>query len=170
MKLTRRSFIQNSTMALSSVGLSSISHSQSNIKHTNVIIILLDDSGWGDFRPFGSPAYPTPSVDRLARAGCAYRNFYVPQAICSASRAAMITGCYPGRSKVFGAHGPNEKGLDPKFATMGEVLKDNGYSTAVFGKWHLGDQPETRPGARGFDYSCGLMYSNDMCEIPSRKT
>jgi len=169
MKLTRRRFIQNSTIALSSAGLSSRSHSQNNIKHTNVIIILLDDSGWGDFRPFGSPAYPTPNVDRLAREGCAYRNFYVPQAICSASRAAMITGCYPGRSKVFGAHGPKEKGLDPKFATMGEVLKKNGYSTAVFGKWHLGDQPETRPKARGFDYSCGLMYSNDMWKYHPEK-
>lgn len=76
-----------------------------------------------------------------------------------------MTGCYPGRTKVFGAHPPRARGLDPKFATMGQVLKKNGYATGVFGKWHLGDQPDTRPPERGFDESCGLMYSNDMWEF-----
>ena len=131
----------------------------------NVVIIFLDDSGWADFSPFGIPAYPTPNVQRLADEGCCFDQFYVPQAVCSASRAALMTGCYPGRTKVFGAHPPKARGLDPKFATMGEVLKAQGYATAVFGKWHLGDQPETRPPARGFDESCGLMYSNDMWEF-----
>ncbi|MCB1129012.1 MAG: sulfatase-like hydrolase/transferase, partial [Verrucomicrobiae bacterium] len=131
----------------------------------NVVIIFLDDSGWADFSPFGIPAYPTPNVQRLADEGCCFDQFYVPQAVCSASRAALMTGCYPGRTKVFGAHPPKARGLDPKFATMGEVLKARGYATAVFGKWHLGDQPETRPPARGFDESCGLMYSNDMWEF-----
>ena len=170
MKLTRRSFIQNSTIAIASTGFSTVSRSQNSTNQINVIVILLDDSGWADFRPFGSPAYPTPNVDRLAREGCAYRNFYVPQAICSASRAAMMTGCYPGRTKVFGAHGPNAKGLDPKFSTMGEVLKHNGYTTAMFGKWHMGDQPDTRPAARGI---CLLLWSyvfKRYVEIPSRKT
>jgi arylsulfatase A len=128
----------------------------------NFVIIFLDDSGWSDFRPFGRTPYPTPNVERLARQGCQFHNFYVPQAVCSASRSALMTGCYPGRTKVFGAHPPRARGLDPKFATMGEVLKTAGYRTAVFGKWHLGDQPDTRPPARGFDESCGLMYSNDM--------
>ncbi len=130
----------------------------------NFVIIFLDDSGWADFRPFGTPDYPTPNVERLAAQGCRFTNFYVPQAVCSASRAALMTGCYPERVKVFGALGPRARGLDPSFATMGEVLKKAGYRTAVFGKWHLGDQPETRPPARGFDESCGLMYSNDMWE------
>jgi arylsulfatase A-like enzyme len=76
-----------------------------------------------------------------------------------------LSGCYPGRTKVFGAHGPHARGLDPKYATIGEVLKKRGYTTAVFGKWHIGDQPDTRPPARGFDESCGLMYSNDMWEF-----
>jgi arylsulfatase A-like enzyme len=134
-------------------------------KRPNVVIIFLDDSGWSDFRPFGKPQYPTPNVERLAKQGCAYHNFYVPQAVCSASRSALMTGCYPGRTKVFGAHPPRARGLEPKFATMGEVLKGAGYRTAVFGKWHLGDEPETRPPARGFDESCGLMYSNDMWEF-----
>lgn len=131
-------------------------------KKPNVVIVFLDDSGWADFKPFGKPSYPTPNVRKLADGGCRFNNFYVPQAVCSASRAALLTGCYPGRTKMFGAHGPNARGVDPRFATLGEVLKAAGYRTAVFGKWHIGDQPETRPAARGFDESCGLMYSNDM--------
>ena len=131
----------------------------------NFVIIFLDDSGWADFSPFGEPPYPTPHVQQLAAEGCRYNNFHVPQAVCSASRAALMTGCYPGRTKVFGAHPPKARGLDPKFATLGEVLQKVGYKTAVFGKWHLGDQPDTRPPARGFDESCGLMYSNDMWEF-----
>ncbi|MBM3813010.1 MAG: sulfatase [Acidimicrobiia bacterium] len=134
-------------------------------KPPNFVVIFLDDSGWSDFRPFGRPPYPTPNVERLARQGCCFHNFYVTQAVCSASRSSLLSGCYPGRTKVFGAHGPNGRGLDPQFATIGEVLKKRGYSTAVFGKWHIGDQPETRPPARGFDESCGLMYSNDMWEF-----
>jgi arylsulfatase A len=150
---TRRQFLQTAAAAAMAG------------KRPNVVIIFLDDSGWSDFRPFGKPPYPTPNVERLAKQGCAYHNFYVPQAICSASRSALMTGCYPGRTQLFGAHPPRARGLDPKFATMGEVLKGAGYRTAVFGKWHLGDEPETRPPARGFDESCGLMYSNDMWEF-----
>lgn len=128
----------------------------------NVVIIFLDDSGWSDFQPFGDPGYPTPNVKRLTDEGLRLNRFYVPQAICSASRAALMTGCYPGRTKVFGAHGPNKRSLDPKFDTMGTVLKRAGYATAIFGKWHIGDQSETRPFNRGFDENAGLMYSNDM--------
>lgn len=128
----------------------------------NFVIILLDDSGWADFEPFAKTAYPTPNVQRLADEGRCFDNFYVPQAVCSASRAALLTGCYPDRTRVFGAHAPRARGLDPKYATIAEVLRPRGYATAVFGKWHVGDQPETRPPARGFDESCGLMYSNDM--------
>ena len=131
----------------------------------NFVVILLDDAGWADFKPFGHPPYSTPNVEQLAAEGCRFNNFYVPQAICSASRSALLSGCYPGRTKVFGAHGPGARGLEPSFATMGEVLQAKGYKTAVFGKWHIGDQPETRPPARGFDESCGLMYSNDMWEF-----
>lgn len=128
----------------------------------NVVIIFLDDSGFSDFEPFGDPGYPTPNVKRLADEGMRFNRFYVPQAICSASRAALMTGCFPGRTKVFGAHGPNVKSLDPKFDTMGTVLKRAGYATAIFGKWHIGDRDETRPFNRGFDENAGLMYSNDM--------
>ena len=128
----------------------------------NVVIVLLDDSGYGDFRPFGTPPYPTPNVEKLAGEGMLLTRFYVPQAVCSASRAALLSGCYPGRTKVFGAHGPGDRGLDPQFTTMAEMLRASGYATAHFGKWHCGDQPDTRPPARGFDEHAGLMYSNDM--------
>ncbi|MPY87098.1 MAG: sulfatase-like hydrolase/transferase [Luteitalea sp.] len=128
----------------------------------NFVIIFLDDSGWADFQPFANPGYPTPNVDQLASEGCRLNNFYVPQGICSASRAALLTGSYPGRTKMFGAHGPNARGVDPQFATIGDMLQPAGYTTAAFGKWHIGDQPDTRPPARGFNESVGLMYSNDM--------
>ncbi len=128
----------------------------------NFVIIFLDDSGWSDFAPFGTPPYPTPNVAKLAQEGGQYNNFYVPQAICSASRSALLTGCYPCRTKMTGAHGPRARGLNPKFKTLAQILKPHGYATAIFGKWHLGDQPDTRPPARGFDESSGLMYSNDM--------
>jgi len=128
----------------------------------NFVVIFLDDSGWADFRPFWLTDYPTPNVEQLAREGACYHQFYVPQAICSASRASLLTGCYPGRHKVYGAIGPRARGLDPGYATIAEMLKPVGYATGAFGKWHVGDQPETRPPARGFDESSGLMYSNDM--------
>jgi len=128
----------------------------------NIVIVFLDDSGYSDFSPFGQQKIETPNAATLAEEGVMFKNFYVPQAVCSASRSALISGCYPGRTKVFGAHGPNEHGLDPSFPTIGEVFQKAGYKTAIFGKWHCGDQPETRPQNRGFNESCGLMYSNDM--------
>jgi arylsulfatase A len=150
--MNRRSFLQ-------AAGLGAFA---APAKRPNFVVIFLDDSGWADFRPFGKPPYPTPNVEKLAKQGCQFHQFYVPQAVCSASRSALLTGCYPGRTKMFGAHGPGARGVDPGFATMGQVLQKAGYKTAVFGKWHIGDQPDTRPPARGFDESCGLMYSNDM--------
>jgi arylsulfatase A-like enzyme len=128
----------------------------------NVVVIFLDDAGYSDFHPFGNPSYPTPNVQRLASEGARFNRFFVPQAVCSASRAALLTGCYPERTKMFGALMPGEKGLDRGFATMAGVLKSSGYKTAIYGKWHLGEEPDTRPAARGFDESSGLLLSNDM--------
>lgn len=159
--MNRRDFLRTAAIG----GAASLHASQSAATKPNFVIIFLDDSGYADFRPFGKTPYPTPNVEELASQGCQFRQFYVPQAICSASRSALLSGCYPGRTGVVGAHGPGARGLDPRFATMGEVLKTAGYRTAAFGKWHIGDQPETRPPARGFDESCGLMYSNDMWEF-----
>ncbi len=142
--------------------LNSCSNYSQESKQPNVVIIFLDDSGYSDFSPFGQTRFETPNVTKLAEEGIMFRNFYVPQAVCSASRSALISGCYPGRTKVFGAHGPGGRGLETTFPTIGEVFKNVGYKTALFGKWHCGDQPETRPQSRGFDETCGLMYSNDM--------
>ncbi len=155
----RRSFLGSAAL-----GLAGLAAPAAQAKRPNFVVVFLDDAGFADFHPFGKPEYPTPNVAQLAREGCRFTNFYVPQAVCSASRSALLSGCYPGRTKVFGAHGPRARGLDPKFATMGNVLQSAGYKTAVFGKWHIGDHEDTRPPARGFDESCGLMYSNDMWE------
>ena len=162
MRNYRRDFLK--AAGLGAAGLAVPGILRSAPKPPNFVVIFLDDAGWADFRPFGRTPYPTPHVENLAREGCRFDNFYVPQAICSASRSALLSGCYPGRTKVFGAPGPRARGLEPSFATMGEVFRARGYRTAVFGKWHIGDQPDTRPPARGFDESCGLMYSNDMWE------
>jgi arylsulfatase A-like enzyme len=159
MTRTRRDFLRTAAFSMAASPLRS-----AGTRPPNFVLIFLDDSGWADFHPFGNPDYQTPNVERLASQGCQFRNFHVPQAVCSASRSALLSGCYPGRTKVFGAHPPRARGLDPKYATVGQVLKTAGYRTAVFGKWHIGDQPDTRPPARGFDESCGLMYSNDMWE------
>jgi arylsulfatase A len=166
MDTNRRDFLKSAGgFGAAALGMSGVLKAAANSKGPNFVIIFLDDSGYADFRPFGKPNYPTPNVQQLASQGCSFTNFHVPQAICSASRSALLSGCYPGRTGVVGAHSPGARGLDPKFATMGEVLKGAGYRTAVFGKWHIGDQPDTRPPARGFDESCGLMYSNDMWEF-----
>jgi arylsulfatase A len=128
----------------------------------NIVLIFLDDAGYSDFHPFGKPPYATPNVGKLAAEGVRYTRFHVPQAVCSASRAALLTGCYPHHTRVVGAIGPGMKGLDPGFPIISETLKRNGYATAHFGKWHLGDAPDTRPTARGFDEYAGLLVSNDM--------
>jgi arylsulfatase A len=132
------------------------------IKRPNVVIIFLDDAGYSDFEPFQGAKYDTPNVAKLAKGGTIFTNFHVPQAICSASRAALLTGCYPGRTKVFGAHKPRENCLSTEFATLAEQLKKNNYATGWFGKWHLGDVEGEWPQDRGFDETGGLMYSNDM--------
>ena len=163
----RRDFLKLTALSITASvlpGCSNATWLTGKRKNPNIVFIFLDDSGWADFKPFGKPAYQTPHVERLAAQGRRFNNFYVPQALCSASRASLLSGCYPGRTKVFGAHGPKGRGLEPKFAIMSEVFGDNDYKTAIFGKWHIGDQDGTRPWDRGFDESCGLLYSNDMWE------
>lgn len=142
--------------------LSCESRAPKTLPPPNIVIIFLDDAGWADFEPFTENTYPTPNVRQLAKEGCVYHQFYVPQAVCSASRAALLTGCYPERTKMFGAHAPRHRGLNPEFTTLASLLQYRGYATGFFGKWHIGDQEETRPHNRGFDESAGIMYSNDM--------
>jgi arylsulfatase A-like enzyme len=134
----------------------------------NIVLIFLDDAAYSDFHPFGKPPYATPNVERLAAEGVQYTRFHVPQAVCSASRAALLTGRYPHRNRVVNAIAPGRPGLSPKHPIIAETLKQHGYATAHFGKWHLGDIPATRPMARGFDQYAGLLVSNDMwCHNPA---
>ena len=165
---SRRDFLRlvaaSAVYSLVPAGCASLNMTAGNKRKPNVVIIFLDDSGWDDFPPFGSNEYKMPHIKQLAEQGRSFNNFYVPQAICSASRASLLTGCYPGRTKVFSAIGPRHRGLDPKFAIMPEIFGANGYKTAMFGKWHIGDADGTRPWDRGFDETCGLLYSNDMWE------
>lgn len=128
----------------------------------NVVIIFADDQGYHDVGCYGSDI-PTPHLDRLASQGMRFTQFYVSQAVCSASRAALMTGCYSNRIGILGALGPNSKhGLHPGELTLAELLKQKGYATAVFGKWHLGHLEPHLPKRHGFDEYSGLPYSNDM--------
>jgi arylsulfatase A len=137
----------------------------------NIVLIFCDDLGYADISPFGGKT-PTPHLDRLAKEGMRFTNFSVAQAVCSASRAAIMTGCYPNRVGIQGALGPKSKtGLHPDEMTIAELLKQKNYSTAIVGKWHLGDALNLLPTRQGFDEYFGLPYSNDMWpNHPTNKT
>lgn len=129
----------------------------------NVVIIFCDDLGYADVSCYGAQGYQTPNLDRLAREGVRFTDFYAAQAVCSASRAALLTGCYPIRIGILGALNPNSKvGLHSNEVTVAEMLRSRGYATAIYGKWHLGDALSFLPTRHGFDDYFGLPYSNDM--------
>lgn len=133
------------------------------VRPPNVVLIFVDDLGYGDVRPFGNPSYPTPGLDRLRREGRCLTDFSVSSAVCSASRAALLTGCYHTRVSIHGALGPNARiGLNSAETTLAELCQASGYATACIGKWHLGDAPEFLPLQNGFAEYYGLPYSNDM--------
>jgi len=130
----------------------------------NVVLIFIDDMGYGDIGPFGSTTTKTPHLDRMAAEGLALRQFYVSNTNCTPSRAALMTGTYAHRIGMDGdVLFPGERrGLNPNETTIAEVMKGAGYATGIFGKWHLGDQPEHLPLEHGFDEYFGIPYSNDM--------
>ncbi|MBL9127025.1 MAG: sulfatase [Verrucomicrobiales bacterium] len=129
----------------------------------NIVVVFCDDLGYGDVGCFGATSVRTPNIDRLAREGVRLTDFYVAQAVCSASRTALLTGCYPNRVGIAGALGPGARhGLHPEERTVADVLKARGYATAAVGKWHLGHHPPFLPTRHGFDEWFGLPYSNDM--------
>ena len=129
----------------------------------NIVIIFIDDQGYGDIGPFGAKGYTTPNLDRLAAQGCKFTNFHVPQPVCSASRAGLLTGCYPNRIGIHGALGPAAKhGIADSEVTLAQLLKQKGYATGMAGKWHLGRPKKFLPTHHGFDEYFGLPYSNDM--------
>ena len=134
----------------------------------NLIVIFIDDMGYGDIGPFGSKKNDTPHLDRMAKEGMKLTSFYVASPVCSPSRAALMTGSYPKRVGLAKGSGhvvlfPGDvHGLNPKEITIAEMLKEEGYATGCYGKWHLGDQPEFLPTSQGFDEYYGIPYSNDM--------
>jgi arylsulfatase A-like enzyme len=134
----------------------------------NVVVIFIDDMGYGDIGPFGAKDIETPNLNKMAAAGMRFTDFQVSSAVCSASRAALLTGCYHVRVGIKGALFPYSKvGINSDEITLAEICKQKGYATACFGKWHLGDSPKFLPPNHGFDEYLGVPYSNDMWPLPS---
>jgi arylsulfatase len=132
----------------------------------NIVIIFMDDLGYGDLSCYGASLYKTPNLDKLAVEGMRFTSFMSAQAVCSASRAGLITGCYPNRLGISGALMPGSKiGLNPSEETIAELVKKKDYKTAAIGKWHLGCQEQFLPLQQGFDEYLGLPYSNDMWPV-----
>ncbi|MCA1761326.1 MAG: sulfatase, partial [Bacteroidales bacterium] len=126
-------------------------------------MIYIDDMGYGDIALTGAIGYTTPNIDRMAASGMFFSRYYAPQAVCSASRAGLLTGCYPNRVGFRGALDHTAKtGINAEEETIAEVLKKKGYTTAAFGKWHLGHHKQFLPTNNGFDEFFGIPYSNDM--------
>ena len=173
--------VPNLISVLAFSGLTVMAHA---VEKPNVIIVLIDDFGYGDLGCYGSTKHRTPHIDQMAREGIRLTDFYVGSSVSTPSRAALLTGCYPrrvsmhvnadpkplmsvGRQVLFPA---SHKGLNPSEITIAELLKGQGYATACIGKWHLGDQLPFLPTRQGFDYYYGIPYSNDMdrpyCPLP----
>ena len=156
-----------SNLILSFLILGSLaSYAQTPSRTPNIVLIFLDDVGNGDLSCTGALSYSTPTIDRLASEGLRFTNYLAVQAVCTASRVGLLTGCYPNRLGLHGALGPNsEIGIHRDEMTMGELVKQKGYATAIIGKWHLGDKEPFLPLQNGFDEYFGIPYSNDMWPV-----
>ena len=150
---------------------------KSEVKKPNVILIFVDDMGYGDLGCYGSTKNKTPNLDQMAKEGTRYTEFYVAAPVCTPSRAALMTGSYAIRVDMhvstftYSVLFPKaKKGLNPSEYTIPKMMKNNGYATACIGKWHLGDQYGVLPTDHGFDYYYGIPYSNDMGSRRNNKT
>ncbi len=148
------------------ISCSSEKEGKDTLQKPNIVIIFTDDQGYGDVGCYGATGYTTPNLDRMASHGMRFTNYYSAQPVCSASRAGLMTGCYPNRIGISGALFPHhEKGINPDEMTIAEMLKAEGYATGIFGKWHLGHHQKFLPLQHGFDEYVGIPYSNDMWPI-----
>jgi len=184
-KLPRRDFIVKSAggAAAAAVGAGALPGALSRVfaagspsRPPNIIIILTDDQGRGDLGCYGAEAIKTPNIDGMAAEGVKMTDFFTSAPVCSPSRAGLLTGRYPPRTKINAVLFPSDTpmgmawrafmnlplGLPPDEITVAEALKRKNYATCCIGKWHLGDRPRFRPHRRGFDYFYGVLYSNDM--------
>jgi arylsulfatase A len=142
----------------------------------NIVLIFTDDQGYADLSSFGSETISTPNIDKLAKNGMKFTDFHVAASVCTPSRAALLTGCYPNRiglpnvlfpeGEHWGRYNPGNTGLNPEEETIAERLREKGYATAMAGKWHLGDKKMFLPTQHGFDDYFGIPYSNDMTIAP----
>ena len=164
---SRRDFLRAAGLTGGSMMLPGLAGGASSAERPNIVLIFTDDQGYGDIGCYGADGFETPNLDRMAAHGRKFTDFYVAASVCSPSRAALLTGCYPPRAGALPVLFPHsEKGLNPDERTIAEVLKTRGYATACIGKWHLGYQEKFLPTSQGFDYYYGLPYSNDMRPLP----
>jgi arylsulfatase len=155
--------IINYSLALAALAPNLQVQSANAPKTPNFVVIYLDDMGYGDLTITGALGYQTPNLDQIARKGVFFSHYYSPQAVCSASRAGLLTGCYPNRIGLTGALDHKSKiGISDQEETIAQVLKKKGYATGAFGKWHVGCQTQFMPMHKGFDEYFGIPYSSDM--------
>ena len=148
------------------LGITAVSTFGATATSPNIVIIFMDDMGYGDLGVTGAKAYKTPNIDRLAHEGVLCTQFYVAQAVSSASRAGLLTGCYPNRIGFQGALSPTSNvGISDDEMTLAQLLKQKNYTCGIFGKWHLGHHRQFLPLQHGFDEYLGLPYSNDMLPL-----
>jgi arylsulfatase A len=162
---TRREFIRSIAAAATPLALSGcLGPGLNGGRKPNFVVIFTDDQGYGDIGSYGARGFSTPNLDRLSSRGVRFSDFYVAATVCTPSRAALLTGCYPKRVGLHeGVLFPfSEHGLGLSERTIAEELRPLGYRTACVGKWHLGHHPEMMPNRQGFDYFYGVPYSNDM--------
>ncbi|MHC4694999.1 MAG: sulfatase-like hydrolase/transferase [Planctomycetota bacterium] len=166
---TRRDFLRTAGLCAASLvvpgcaGRAQQIPPKASTSKPNFIIIFTDDQGYQDVGCFGSPNINTPNLDRMADEGAKFTDFYSAASVCSPSRAALLTGCYPPRVSITKVLFPRDKiGLNPNEVTIADILKAQGYATACVGKWHLGHLPQFLPTSNGFDSYFGIPYSNDM--------
>ncbi len=160
--ISRRDFLKTTglTALAASFGTKCV---PSENRPPNVVIIFADDQGYQDLGCFGSPLIETPNIDRMAAEGMKFTDFHTAMPYCGPSRYSLLTGCYPSRLSFADNPFPDtDFGINANETTIAEILKERGYATAIFGKWHLGHQPEFLPTRHGFDEYFGLPYSNDM--------